>query len=164
MVSVKDIKDYDGKKREYKYTISFVVTVLVLYALFHIFFNVSEVSGSSMYPTLKDGDITISLKTKFCTVKQGDIVNIKSEQLEEGIVKRIVGVAGDTINISETTVYLNGAVESTGDYSESKGLSVTVPNGSVFVMGDNRGESLDSRKLGTLSEAEIYSKVLLIIN
>jgi signal peptidase I len=151
-------------KTGYKYTFAFVVTIFALYLLFHIFFSVSEVIGNSMYPTLKDGDLTISLKTNFCTVKQGDIVNINSRRLEEGIVKRIVGVAGDVISISETAVYLNGEVESNGDYSDFAGLSVTVPQGAVFVMGDNRGESLDSRELGMISETEIYSKVLLVLD
>ena len=142
----------------------------------------ARVSGSSMYPTLVNKDYLV-LESNFLykNVKQGDIVVLYTPPFslnDELIVKRVIATGGQTVDIDFDTgiVYVDGAAldesytfEPTYEsYSEfGKGLTypVTVPEGSIFAMGDNRNHSMDSRysDVGCVEERCILGKVLLVI-
>lgn len=130
---------------------------------------VVQISGEDMAPALGRGDVVVTVRTG--TVEQGDMVVF----LAGGgklLVKRMIAGSGDTVNILEDgTVTVNGTALSE-PYAEE--LSVgecdvefpcTVPEGRIFVMGDNRGLSLDSRssKIGCVAQEQIIGRVALRI-
>lgn len=166
MIASSEISDYNGRKKIYRYTVSFLLSVAVFYVAFQFFFDISQVSGNSMYPNFNDGDIVVSVKAKHTDIKRGDVLNINSEMLSEGIIKRVIAIGGDTISFTDDGIYLNDKLLSepyltrSYDYSEFAGFSVTVPNGCVFVLGDNRSDSTDSRDIGCISLAEVDGRIL----
>lgn len=167
MLNPKNMEKYIEKKDAFRFLVSFIVTLVCCYVLFQFFFEITTVSGDSMNPTLINGDIDISVKTEFTDIKRGDIVNINSEYLGEGIVKRVIAVGGDKIEITKGKVYLNNEILNEPYIKEpmvqDDTALIEIPVGSVFVMGDNRNNSLDSRSIGYVSKAEIKSKVILHI-
>ena len=148
----------------------FAIAMLVLV----VFFTHSPVNGSSMNPTLSDGDVVIISKFAY-TPKNGDIIVCQSESygLEKPLVKRIIATEGQTVSIDyenwKVTVdgevldeqYINYDENSpmrSSDYLEN---TFTVPEGMLFVMGDNRNGSSDSRSslIGFIDERLVIGKV-----
>ena len=152
----------------------FAVSVAAVFVLFAFVARIAVVDGPSMQNTLHNGDKLLVWEL-FYTPKQGDVVVCQSENygLDKPLVKRVIAVAGQTVSIDTATwtVYVDGeAVEEDyvlrineqsmigWDYEES----YTVPEGHVFVMGDNRNDSLDSRsyRIGPIDERYIVGKVI----
>lgn len=144
--------------------ISAVVAALVVILLVLTYvLRVVGVDGDSMAPTLEHGDrlILTYMKDDF---DQGDIVVIDRYN-SEPLIKRVVAVGGDTIEIVNTKVYVNNVllvepyIEGT-TVSRDMDKPVVVPNGYVFVLGDNRTISKDSRmsEIGLISEKDIVGK------
>lgn len=145
-----------------KYFFSFVLTIFFLHILFSIFFELGKISGNSMYPTLKDGEIEISIKSEYKEIKRGDIVNISSDIEKESIVKRVIAFEGEVVEIKEDGVYIDGKLLDEPYISKNVpsydvGYKTTVPKGCVFVLGDNRHNSKDSREIGCIKIEEIRS-------
>jgi len=152
-----------------------LVSAILLVILFCTFVarpNV-EVVGTSMYPTLEDGD-RMFVSNLFYTPKQGDvIVFTKASYGDESLVKRIIAVAGQTVDIDPVagTVSIDGVVLEEDYISEpTRRLSdvpfpVTVPEGCVFVLGDNRNESRDSRYglIGMVDTRYIIGRAYVVI-
>lgn len=149
----------------------FALTVIVLVFVFVV--RIITVSGNSMNPTLFWGD-RIAVQSMLYTPKRGDVVVVDSySQYGDPIVKRIIAVGGDTLDIHFETgeVILNGEVLEEPYISAltTNKFDVTfplvVPDGCVFVMGDNRPGSLDSRssEVGFIDGRDILGKVLLRI-
>lgn len=131
-----------------------------------------------MLPTLQSRNILLTekLSTRFDNIHRGDVVTVYvPEYLEEKkdtIIKRVIGVAGDTVEIKDGRVfvnkkqlsedYINGDTTLPVDIQYSK---VTVPKGSVYVLGDNRlpNASKDSRIIGPVEMKRLRGKVLLRI-
>lgn len=147
--------------------------VVAAFVVFCLVLRVIGVEGSSMYPTLNDGDwITVSGQS--FTVDRGDII-VANPPWERGVpvVKRVIAVGGDTVNINfisgEVYVndvkldepYINGDETLWGDVA----FPLKVPEGSFFVLGDNRGVSLDSRssKIGCIDERYVLGEMLFRI-
>ena len=132
-------------------------------------FRVVTVDGSSMVPNLHHGDrlILTDVTTRY---ERGEIVVI-SRADDDPLVKRVVAIAGDTIDFRDGSVYLNGMLldepyidQETYDVSPGPpDFPLTVPRGYVFVMGDNRGNSLDSRsyEVGLVDTHRILGKLLV---
>ena len=141
-----------------------VAIVLILY----ICWGITTVSGSSMYPTLHNGDTVIySRLGKHFEV--GDVVLVERPN-DEIFVKRIVAVAGDTVMIEEGKLFVNGkevqteqAIGETIRTGEEVTYPYTVPENHVFVIGDNRENSEDSRMFGAVDVSDITGRLVMYI-
>lgn len=134
-----------------------IVISLFLSYILGIFIKPVTVIGNSMNPTLKNGDILILNRRAYIgsiTPKYGDIVvvSLKNNNKEYySIVKRIIGAPGDTIEITETGIYRNeklineSYLPTDEDIIPYNPLKVTLTENQIFIMGDNRNISLDSR-------------------
>ena len=148
-----------------------ISAALVLVLIFSFFFRIIQVDGESMVPTLQNGDKLVVWGAGY-EPQRGDVVIVDSyTAYGKPLVKRVIAKGGDTVSIDyETgTVMVNGEVLQE-DYSAEPtylGYDVefpyTVPEGTVFVMGDNRNASLDSRStyVGCIDERDILGKVLV---
>ena len=154
---------------------AFVAVLCALVLVFSFLGRVIVVDGSSMVPTLHHGDLLL-LQGIGYTPEQGDIVVLTKEfqNVDTPIVKRIIATGGQTVHIdySTSTVYVDGVALDEPYINELMRMpmgetitDVTVPEGSVFVMGDNRNNSSDSRvpELGTVDERYILGEVLLVL-
>ena len=122
-----------------------------------------------MMNTLHNGD-TLIISNLLYTPKQYDIVVIEdhSTGLDHPLVKRVIAVGGDEVRITADTIYVNGEPVRddfvyTGDHiGEYKYTpeSFTVEEGHIYVLGDHRNDSTDSRRFGTVSEDSVIGKVL----
>ncbi len=171
-------EDDDKKKKKPKKELSkmnifdilepIVAALLVITVIFTLFFRIVNVSGPSMMPTLNDGDKIVISATGY-EPQRGDIVILSGAAgIKDTIVKRIIAVGGDKVDINFTTgiVTVNGVEEEYTDVLTLQqfdiAFPITVPQGCVFVLGDNRAESLDSRstEIGCIDERYIVGKVL----
>ena len=146
-----------------------LVTVVFVFAV-----RLVGVSGSSMYPTLHDGDKLTLLSNFLYEPKVGDVVVLQAEGLQDGpLVKRVIAMDGQTVDINFETgdVRVDGVLldepyinEPTTRY-EGMEFPITVPDGCVFVMGDNRLHSTDSRNpaVGCVDKRYVLGKALQII-
>jgi signal peptidase I len=123
------------------------------------------VAGTSMYPTLKDGDCVLQINyLPWSALARGDVVVLKDGQGEA--VKRIIGLPGESIRLSRGGVIVEHFVlyepylpRTTRTDASSKGTDFTLAEGQFFVMGDNRENSFDSRDYGPVSASKIIGAV-----
>ena len=157
------IKELELKKSKNIYIKSFILSSVTTFFIVLIILDIGKVAGNSMFPTLKDGDIELSVTASLCNIKKGDIVNINSKVLNQSIVKRVIATEGDTLEIKNNIIYLNGEVLVENYLSEEniiyEDLYIVIPKNCYFVMGDNRNNSVDSRKIGLIKRQEIRSKL-----
>lgn len=148
-----------------------ISAALVLVLVFSFFFRIIQVDGHSMVPTLNHGDKLIVWGAGY-TPQRGDVVIVDSyTSYGKPLVKRIIAKGGDTVDIDfeEGIVMVNGELLQEDYVAEPTYQSFdvkfpyTVPEGTLFVMGDNRNGSLDSRasSVGCIDECDILGKVLL---
>ena len=164
----KKVKQTNEKLNVFEIFEAIIAAFFVITLVFTFIFRVFSVDGPSMMPTLQDGDKVV-VSTMGYKAQKGDVVVLSStEGLKKPIIKRVVAVAGDTVDINFTTgvVTVNGIEEHYTDELTTQQFDVafplTVPEGTVFVLGDNRGVSLDSRstQVGCVDERLIVGKVL----
>lgn len=119
-----------------------------------------RVDGASMNQTLKNGEIL--LLYKLANINYGDIVVIDEEKENEIIIKRIIGMPGDTVKIKDNTVYVNDEIlEEDYAYGETSDYEkITLGEDEYFILGDNRPISKDSRYFGPVKKDEIIGKVI----
>ena len=164
------------KTRRTRDIISMVITLVAafLIAMFlrSFVFVFATVDGPSMLPTLETGEkIFVTRYTYyFQEIERGDIVvcDFPSESYPDHYVKRVIGLGGEKVSIKNGVVYINGEALSE-DYILSPPIDdmeeTVVPEGCVFVMGDNRNNSTDSRKsyIGPINKKLIIGKARCIL-
>lgn len=164
------------KKNMVLYLHDLMYMLLVILFVFLLFFRVIVVSGDSMKMTLLDGDYLLLVSNLFYTEpERGDIVVISKESFDNGtpIVKRVIATAGQTVDIDfvNGVVYVDGIaleedyINSPTTLDEGVAFPLTVSDGCVFVLGDNRGVSRDSRSplIGQVDTREILGKAIYLI-
>lgn len=144
--------------------------------LISLFIKPTIVREHSMVPTLNEYDYIILNKIAYIGKKSpqyGDIIVFQSDlEMEDGkkkyLIKRVIGVGGDTIRIQEGEVYRNGEQLDepyiNGDYTSGDISDLKIEEGKLFVMGDNRPNSMDSRdqtEVGQIDEDTVLGKTLI---
>ncbi len=146
--------------------LEFVAIILVLWVIIHYFIaEPHQVSGSSMFPNFKDHDLIITnkLPNHFGEYVRGEVIVFQNPRdASEDYIKRVIGMPGEKLKIMNGHVYINDELlpepylgsdvitQTRGFMSE--GEEVVVPGDSLFVMGDNRPGSSDSREWGPLKK------------
>ena len=159
----------------YEWTQALVCSVLAVVLLFTFVVRLIGVDGHSMVPTLQDGDRLLVLTSLLDNDYQyGDIVVLRKESfMEEPIVKRVIAVEGQTVDIdfASGVVYVDDQpleepyINEPTYVEEGTQFPLTVPEGSIFVMGDNRNHSSDSRSsdLGTVDTRYVIGKAVFLL-
>ena len=164
-------KPEEKKSREaYEWVQALVCSVLAVVLLFTFGARLIGVDGHSMVPTLQDGDRLLVLNSMLCGgYEPGNIVVLRKERfLPTPIVKRVIATAGQAVDIDfgSGVVYVDGRrlhedyINELTFTAEGTEFPLTVPEGCVFVMGDNRNHSTDSRsaQLGTIDQRYIIGR------
>jgi len=151
---------------------SLCVGVAVLSALLirAFIFSIVLVDGMSMYPTLNPGErVAMEKISRYIDLPQyGEIIIVEYPDVDDECIKRTIGLPGDTIEVRDGQLYRNGTMIKE-DYLNPDPYPdwgpYTVPDDTVFVMGDNRVRSLDSRsdKIGVIPRDKIDGHALLVI-
>ncbi len=152
----------------YEWTQIICGALVVITLLYTFVFRIVDVSGSSMEATLSDGERLILSSLPY-TPERGDIVVISRGDSQEPLIKRVIGLPGDTVRIDAESggVYLNDTLLEepyigVATAVEQMTGSITVPQGQLFVMGDNRAKncSLDSRTFGCVSQEAVVGEAV----
>ncbi|MBE6686274.1 MAG: signal peptidase I [Ruminococcaceae bacterium] len=160
---VKHKKRYFSVLKSTIYTLITVAAIAVLIAT--LWLPVLQIYGSSMTPTLSDGEIVFSVKTD--SLKKGDVIAFYHHN--KILVKRVICTSGDWVDIDESgNVFVNSKPLSEPYLSEKAlgdcniELPYQVPEGKVFVMGDHRSTSVDSRNtaVGCISDEDIVGRIV----
>ena len=169
-------KNMNWKKSTMLYIHDLIYLQAAIMIVFLLVFRVIVVSGGSMYSTLVDGDYLLLLSNVFYhEPEHGDIVVISKETFDNGkpIVKRVIATEGHTvvIDFANGIVYVEGKaleedyINSLTTVDEGMDFPLTVPEGCIFVLGDNRGISLDSRNpnIGFIDKREVLVKAIFLM-
>lgn len=132
----------------------------------------NQVKGASMEPTFQSGDyiFTSKITYKFRPIKRGDVIVFKSPKNPDiDYIKRIIALPGDTLLVNNGIVYINNNQVNENYISDftnlwnggyiKEGVSVTIPEEDIFVMGDNRPRSSDSREFGPIPIDNVIGNV-----
>ncbi|MEH7108322.1 MULTISPECIES: signal peptidase I [Bacillaceae] len=156
---------------------AFAIGIIIFVFIRTFFFSNYVVEGESMMPTLQEGNKLVVNKLGYQVgeLNRFDVI-VFHANADEDFVKRIIGLPGDKIEYRNDQLYINGhkykepfldeykrkanGVKITGDFNlEEITGEATVPEGKLFVMGDNRLESWDSRHFGFISTSQVVGKV-----
>ncbi len=159
-------RKYDGMKYGWLLGVRrFLLLFAVLFIVFHSIIGFSFVKGNSMEPALQEGNLVLYTRINL-QYERGDVVSVRIPS-GEYYVKRIIAMEGDTVDLRGGKVYVNGELLEEPYISEetvaAKGGIVRYPytlaEGQLFVMGDNRPDSMDSRSFGAVGIRQIKGKV-----
>lgn len=159
-------------KRERKEVLTWALELLavVLVSLFvrEFVFSLATVQGPSMQDTLESGQVVAVSKMHYRLndAARGDVVICMYPDSDDNFIKRIVALAGDTVEIRDGVTYINGQAQPdafVNHPAQNDFAPYLVEEGTVFVMGDNRGNSHDSRAVGALGEDMIIGRVFAVV-
>ena len=164
------------KKSVILYLQDLIYMLMGIFLVFLLFFRVIVVSGDSMYSTLLDGDYLLLLGNVFYQEPEyGDIVVISKDSFDHGspIVKRVIATEGQTVDIDfeNGIVYVDAValnepyINSLTTMNEGNSFPLVVEENSIFVLGDNRGVSRDSRDpvIGQVDKREILGRAIFLM-
>ncbi|MCR8968618.1 signal peptidase I [Facklamia sp. 7083-14-GEN3] len=136
---------------------------LLLMILRFVIFSVYRVDGSSMMNTFQHNDLVIA--SNFSKVERFDVIVFKVPEQKKRYIKRVIGVPGDAIKYMDNVLYVNGEKMDEPYLTNqiTQDLEVdTISEGYFYCLGDNRKNSVDSRKMGLISEDNLLSEVKMI--
>jgi signal peptidase I len=144
-----------------------VILALILYFLIDSVVARVRVENISMLPTLESGEFLLvnKLAYRIGDYQHGDIIVFHyPKNPQDDYIKRIVGLPGDTVTVTQEKVYVNGTMMDEGYIAEPPGYDGEwiVPPDSVFVLGDNRNQSSDSHSWGFVPTDDIVGKAIVI--
>ena len=170
-----EVPDIEASGKDmYDWVQCLIVALIICVVFFAFFVRIIDVVGTSMNPTLNNSDKML-VSGLFYKPKVGDVVVFKKDEYNpnKALVKRVIAVEGQEINIdfANGLVYVDGEVIEEAYINEATQKKLdfigpqTVPEGCVFVMGDNRNASTDSRdkRIGMVDERLIIGKVYMVI-
>ena len=146
---------------------SIIIAVILALLIINFVFETVSVEGRSMFSTLDNKDRLIVEKVSyyFSKPKPGDIVVIKNPQnIKERFIKRVVAVAGDRVKIENNKLFINDKPKDEiyiHDNIMTDFEEITVPKNTVFVLGDNRNNSKDSRMVGSIDLKLVVGKATI---
>jgi signal peptidase I len=163
----------DNKQTVLSYLHDFVILLAIILLVFLLLGRIVVVSGPSMMNTLIDGDYLLVIGKPFYSTPQvGDVVVVSKDTFKSGepIIKRVIAIEGQTVQIVENNVYVDGVllneayISSQTNAPYGNQYSCVVADGCVFVMGDNRSVSKDSRstEIGQIDCREIIGKAVFL--
>ncbi len=146
-----------------------IVFLTLILIVFYVLFSPSKVDGDSMEPSLSHGDRLLLTKS-YETPRRGDVIAFHiagAPPRAKRALKRVVAVPGDSVEVREGIATVNGVRESGDDviadqYFRKIVGPLIVPSGTVFVLGDNRMVSLDSRQLGPVALDSVVGRVVWV--
>lgn len=159
---------------------SVIISLVIVVIITQFLFKPVKVDGLSMYPTLNHAEVGISniIGLKMNDVKRQDVVVVHFQDKNRFIVKRVIGLPGETIEAKNGVIYINEVAldepyldtdfvskweKDNDDIFTSDFGPLTVPEDSYFVLGDNRRSSSDSRVYGSFHKNTIKSKGVFVI-
>ncbi|MCR5372797.1 MAG: signal peptidase I, partial [Solobacterium sp.] len=156
--------------------VTFGCTFLVVWLIVTYLFTPVRVLGQSMFPGLKDGDFgfTNTIARNTVGVQRGDIVIVYLDDQNTYLIKRLIGLPGDTVEMKDSVLYVNGEAVAE-DYLDSEYAAqfgdaffsdieeVQLDQNEYYVLGDNRINSRDSRYYGPFSGEQIRAKAVFIV-
>lgn len=141
----------------------FFIIILIFCTIFIFNFRIIRINGGSMDTTLSDKEIHLARLTN--EINRNDIIVANSSLLECIVIKRVIAIPGDTIEIKDNIVYLNGEVLEETYLNEDMITSdiglYELKENEYFVMGDNRNHSTDSRNIGPIHINDIIGKMII---
>ena len=144
-----------------------VILIIVVLLLFTVVFGVVRVRDMSMKPAIMEGDLVFFYRFQK-DYSAGDLIALKENGETE--IRRVVAVAGDTVDITDDGLYVNGNLQQesyiyteTRPYTEGISFPLTLSEGEVFVLGDKRDSAEDSRIYGAVDLTESLGKVMTLI-
>lgn len=168
--------DFRDIKEFLKDASAYIITIVVVLVLVNYVGTIQQNVGPSMSPTLENGDAFLlnKLAYKVSDVKRGNIVVFNYDDTKY-LVKRVIGLPGDKIEYRKNVLYINGNAYAedflpddtvTNDFTmeDIRGtVDSKIPEGMYLVLGDNRGNSMDSRQIGLIKEEDIIGKTSIRI-
>lgn len=150
-----------------KYILMLTVIALAAWLISTFWLQLALIQGDSMEPSFHSGQLVL-LRKNFKDLQVEDVVAFRSEGLKGILIKRIAAGPGDTVEITEGTLYLNGVARTEafeGKSIEFAGIAaepITLKEGEYFVLGDNVAHSRDSRyeEIGCVRQRDIIGKVV----
>jgi signal peptidase I len=151
-----------------RHALRLTAQVVVLLAIGLAFFlRIPQVTGPSMLPHVQPGELVLinTLAYRFGPVKRGDIIALAHDDATaQTFLKRVVALPGDRVRIERGMLYVNGALvtEPYVTFRDQRDVAeVAVPPHGLYVLGDNRAESEDSRTWGPIDESAIIGKAIV---
>ena len=144
------------------------IIALAFVLLFTFLFGITRYADPSMSPAIKDGDLVIFHRYTQSGYWPQDVIVLSYNGQTQ--VRRVIATAGDTVDITEAGLMINGALqqepgiyEKTERYQDGADFPLTVPEGQVFVLGDSRTGATDSRIYGCVKIEDTLGKVMAVI-
>jgi signal peptidase I len=171
-----EARPIQGKSAVREYAEAFIIAILLALVIRTFVVQAFKIPSGSMLPTLQIGDHILVNKFLyyFEPIRRGDIIVFKFPQDESrDFIKRVIGLPGDTIEVRDKQVLVNGqalaepyAAFEDGSVARSGEREhfgpVAIPPGKLFMMGDNRDHSMDSRYWGLLDTQKVKGKAFII--
>lgn len=152
------------------FSIGLIFGMLIFFVLYLVGTVHVTVDNTSMLPTYGPGDKLLILKKELTEIRSGDVIMLKApDKSAHYYLKRVVGVEGDTIEIVQGKLYVNGVYSETnnnfGEMTTEEYYNL-VKRDSFFVLSDNRplNTAKDSRQFGTIEKKDIIGKVFIILS